>query len=120
MFEIRREGGLHVPLFVRRPWCSDKQKTYIAKWTGKTPNTTSQMARIDKMLAGDQSKLTSDTTIVDEGAAEVARSERTRRHGPLPMRVDEANRRCFASVSPARPWASANVDDAPRRHSAAA
>ena len=41
--------------------CSDKQKTYIAKWTGKTrEDYASQMARLDKMLAGDQSKLTSD------------------------------------------------------------
>ena len=42
--------------------CSDKQKTYIAKWTGKKrEDYASQMARIDKMLAGDQSKLTSDS-----------------------------------------------------------
>ncbi len=42
--------------------CSDKQKTYIEKWTGKTrEDYASQMARIDKMLAGDQSKLTSDS-----------------------------------------------------------
>ena len=42
--------------------CSDKEKAYIEKWkTGKTrEDYASQMARIDKMLAGDQSKLGSD------------------------------------------------------------
>ena len=42
--------------------CSDKQKTYIEKWTGKKrEDYASQMARIDKMLAGDQSKLSPDS-----------------------------------------------------------
>ena len=42
--------------------CSDKQKTYIEKWTGKKrEDSAAQMARIDKMLAGDQTKLTADS-----------------------------------------------------------